>query len=248
MQGPVFICLSKFTSLPHMVLSDPEIKPVASISQVEDDSENEEKNTRPKRGYKKKATKKPDLTRYETLTREDEQEKESLTNFEKTTVQETVMRPEDDPYFLSDISWYPLVICFGPAKASFIPYAKPAYRVFEREMHQNMPWLYWLPDTFFRAPGSDASSVAIALARLGGRVGFMGKLGLDKQGMALLNELKKNRVEIGCVKMDDSASTAVSHMKLTAVRNSLKAKCVRPAAEDSFSNSDIDLDVLKEVT
>lgn len=231
-----------------MVLSDPEIEPVASISQVEDDSENEEKKTRPKRGYKKKATKKPDLTRYETLTREDKQEKESLTNFEKTTVQEAVMRPEDDPYFLSDISWYPLVICFGPAKASFIPYAKPAYRVFEREMHQNMPWLYWLPDTFFRAPGSDASSVAIALARLGGRVGFMGKLGLDKQGMALLNELKKNRVEIGCVKMDDSTSTAVSHMKLTAVRNSLKAKCVRPTAEDSFSNSDIDLDVLKEVT
>lgn len=143
--------------------------------------------------------------------------------------------------------WPPLVICFGPAKASFIPYARPSKRIFDQEIHKEMPDLYWSPDQFFRAPGSAASSVAIALARLDGRVDFMGKLGHDSFGKDIWSELNVYGVQTRCTKIDDSVSTAVSFMKLTSDRDGLKAKCVGSCAEDTFLNSDINLDGLKEV-
>ena len=40
----------------------------------------------------------------------------------------------------------------------------------------------WSPEMFVRAPGGSARSVAIALASLGGKVAFMGKLGSDDYG------------------------------------------------------------------
>jgi sugar/nucleoside kinase (ribokinase family) len=142
----------------------------------------------------------------------------------------------------------PLVICYGPAKASFIPYARPSKRIFDQEMHEAITDLYWSPDQFYRAPGSAASSVAIALARLDGQVEFMGKLGRDSLGKDMWSELKAYDVQMRCTKIDDSSSTAVSFMKLTAAGGRLKAKCVSSCAEDAFLNSDINLDVLKEVS
>ncbi|KAE8813588.1 fructokinase-like 2, chloroplastic [Hordeum vulgare] len=68
------------------------------------------------------------------------------------------------------------------AKYSFIHSGRPANRMVDRETHSRMKDMFWSPDEFVRAPGGSSSNVALALAALGGRVVFMGKLGDDEYG------------------------------------------------------------------
>ncbi|XP_006650283.1 fructokinase-like 2, chloroplastic [Oryza brachyantha] len=139
----------------------------------------------------------------------------------------------------------PLVCCFGPAKYSFIPSGRPANRLINHEIHEGMKDMFWSPDEFVRAPGGSSSNVALALAATGGRVEFMGKLGDDEYGQSILYHLNINGVQTRSVKMDPSALTAMSLMKVTG-RGSLKMSCAKPCAEDSFVQSDINPTVLKE--
>nr|APF31928.1 putative fructokinase 3 [Saccharum spontaneum] len=141
----------------------------------------------------------------------------------------------------------PLVCCFGPAKYSFIPSGRPANRLIDHEIHDRMKDMFWSPDKFVRAPGGSSSNVALALAAIGGRVAFMGKLGDDDYGQSLLYHLNINGVQTRAVCMDPSAPTAVSLMKVRT-EGSLKTNCVKPCAEDCFLQSDINPAVLKEVT
>ena len=143
-------------------------------------------------------------------------------------------------------SLMPLVCCFGPAKYSFIPSRRPANRLIDHEIHDRMKDMFWSPDKFMRAPGGPSSNVALALAAIGGRVAFMGKLGDDEYGQSLLYYLNVNGVQTRAVCMDPSAPTAMSLMKVTS-KGSLKANCVKPCAEDCFLQSDINPAVLKEV-
>ncbi|KAI4968917.1 hypothetical protein ZWY2020_046247 [Hordeum vulgare] len=139
----------------------------------------------------------------------------------------------------------PLVCCFGPAKYSFIPSGRPANRLVDREIHSRMKDMFWSPDEFVRAPGGSSSNVALALAALGGRVVFMGKLGDDEYGQSMLYHLNMNGVQTRAVSLDPSAPTAMSLMKVTS-RGSLNTSCVKSCAEDCFQQSDINPDVLKE--
>ena len=140
----------------------------------------------------------------------------------------------------------PLVCCFGPAKYSFIPSGRPASRLVDHEIHSKMKDMFWSPDQFVRAPGGSSSNVALALAALGSRVVFMGKLGDDEYGQSMLYHLNINGVQTRAVSLDPSAPTVMSLMKVTS-RGSLNANCVKPCAEDCFLQSDINPDVLKEV-
>ncbi|PUZ38039.1 hypothetical protein GQ55_9G165600 [Panicum hallii var. hallii] len=142
-------------------------------------------------------------------------------------------------------SLMPLVCCFGPAKFSFIPSGRPADRLIDHEIHDRMKDMFWSPDEFMRAPGGPSSNVALALAAIGGRVAFMGKLGDDEYGQSLLYHLNVNGVQTRAICMDPSAPTAVSLMKVTS-KGSLKTNCVKPCAEDYFLQSDINPAVLKE--
>ncbi|CAL4926163.1 unnamed protein product [Urochloa decumbens] len=142
-------------------------------------------------------------------------------------------------------SLMPLVCCFGPAKYSFIPSGRPANRLIDHEIHDRMKDMFWSPDKFVRAPGGPSSNVALALAAIGGRVAFMGKLGDDEYGQSLLYHLNVNGVQTRAVCMDPSAPTAMSLMKVTS-KGSLKTNCVKPCAEDCFLQSDINPSVLKE--
>lgn len=142
-------------------------------------------------------------------------------------------------------SWPPLVCCFGAAQHLFIPSGRPADRLIDHKIHDSMKNMFWSPTKYIRAPGGPSSSVAVALAKIGGRVEFMGKLGDDEYGQTMLYYLNENKVQTRSVKLDSSKSTAVSHMKITK-RGSLRLSCVEPCAEDSFLSSEINIDVLKE--
>ncbi|EEE59468.1 hypothetical protein OsJ_11670 [Oryza sativa Japonica Group] len=171
----------------------------------------------------------------------DRQEKISANDLE-SKIAALLLEDTDD----NDINnLIPLVCCFGPAKYSFIPSGRPANRLIDHEIHEGMKDMFWSPDQFVRAPGGSSSNVALALAASGGRVEFMGKLGDDDYGQSTLYHLNVNGVQTRAIKMDPSAFTAMSLMKVTG-RGSLKMSCAKPCAEDCFVQTDINPAVLKE--
>ncbi|XP_020268863.1 fructokinase-like 2, chloroplastic [Asparagus officinalis] len=142
-------------------------------------------------------------------------------------------------------SWPPLVCCFGAAQHAFIPSGRPANRLIDHEIHESKKDMFWSPSKFVRAPGGSSSNVAIALACLGGRVAFMGKLGDDQYGQNFLYHLNVNNVQTRSVVIDTLRPTAVSRMKITK-RGGLRTSCVKPCAEDSLVSSEINIDILRE--
>ncbi|WCJ22093.1 fructokinase-like 2 [Euphorbia peplus] len=141
--------------------------------------------------------------------------------------------------------WPPLVCCFGAAQHAFVPSGRRANRLIDYEIHERMEDALWAPERYVRAPGGSAGSVAIALATLGGKVAFMGKLGDDEYGQSMLYYLNVNNVQTRSVRMDIKRPTAVSQMKI-AKRGRLRMTCVKPCAEDSLTKSEINFEVLKE--
>ena len=142
--------------------------------------------------------------------------------------------------------WPPLVCCFGAAQHAFVPSGRPANRLIDYEIHERKKDAYWAPEKFVRAPGGSAGSVAVALASLGGKVAFMGKLGTDDFGEAMLYYMNVKSVQTRSVRIDAKRATAVSQMKISKTGR-LRMTCVKPCAEDSLSKSEINIDVLKEV-
>ncbi|WJX57433.1 hypothetical protein P8452_42997 [Trifolium repens] len=152
---------------------------------------------------------------------------------------------KDDGEDISDTyGWPPLVCCFGAAQHAFVPSGRPANRLIDHELHERMKDVLWSPEKFVRAPGGCAGSVAIALASLGGKVAFMGKLGDDDYGQAMLYYMNANNVQTRSVSIDSKRATAVSLMKIG--KRKLKLSCARPCAEDCLTKSEINIDVLKE--
>lgn len=141
--------------------------------------------------------------------------------------------------------WPPLVCCFGAAQHAFVPSGRPANRLIDHELHERMKDALWSPEKFVRAPGGCAGSVAIALASLGGKVAFMGKLADDEYGQAMLYYMNANNVQTRSVSIDSKRATGVSLMKIG--KRKLKLSCVKPCAEDCLTKSEINIDVLKEV-
>eukprot|EP00252_Welwitschia_mirabilis_P011984 TRINITY_DN2663_c0_g1_i5.p1 TRINITY_DN2663_c0_g1~~TRINITY_DN2663_c0_g1_i5.p1 ORF type:complete len:491 (-),score=76.21 TRINITY_DN2663_c0_g1_i5:259-1731(-) len=152
---------------------------------------------------------------------------------------------DEDMYALKH-AMPPLVCCLGAAMNEFMP----TVRVSEKQMHPDIysTWkgLQWEPPEFARAPGGPPSNMAIALARMGNRVSFMGKAGDDPFGYDLVYKLNTEKVETRGVKFDFSASTGVSYMKLTRKEGKLVVECLQRCAEDEFLVSDIDASILKE--
>ncbi|AES97072.1 putative fructokinase [Medicago truncatula] len=140
--------------------------------------------------------------------------------------------------------WPPLVCCFGAAQHAFVPSGRPANRLIDHELHERMKDALWSPEKFVRAPGGCAGSVAIALASLGGKVAFMGKLADDEYGQAMLYYMNANNVQTRSVSIDSKRATGVSLMKIG--KRKLKLSCVKPCAEDCLTKSEINIDVLKE--
>jgi hypothetical protein len=151
--------------------------------------------------------------------------------------------------------WPPLVCCFGAPRWEFVP----TVRVSDRQMHpdQYSTWLHlqWEPPEFARAPGSAASNVAIAHTRLGGRAAMLGKVGDDNFGRELVYRMNREGVQTRAIKFDEGTATALAHMKVSfrgredgKGGTKLVAETVKNSAEDSFRKTEINLDVLKEVS
>lgn len=141
--------------------------------------------------------------------------------------------------------WPPLVCCFGAAQQAFVPAGRRANRIINHELRENRKGLMWTPEEFVRAPGGCASDVAVALARLGGKVAFMGKVGDDNFGRSLIYFLNRSNVQTRAIHIDSKRVTAVSQVKLGR-RGGLRITNVKPCAEDCLSKAEISVDILKE--
>lgn len=69
---------------------------------------------------------------------------------------------------------------------------------------------------FLKAPGGAPANVAIAVARLGGKAAFLGKLGDDEFGHMLAGILKENAVCADGINFDKGARTALAFVTLRA--------------------------------
>ncbi|PPD69631.1 hypothetical protein GOBAR_DD33498 [Gossypium barbadense] len=69
---------------------------------------------------------------------------------------------------------------------------------------------------FLKAPGGAPANVAIAVARLGGKASFVGKLGDDEFGHMLADILKQNGVSGDGILFDQGARTALAFVTLRA--------------------------------
>uniref|UniRef100_A0A2P2JCN4 Carbohydrate kinase PfkB domain-containing protein n=3 Tax=Rhizophora mucronata TaxID=61149 RepID=A0A2P2JCN4_RHIMU len=211
----------------------------ASSSLEEEKNENISKRTRrtKKTGdYTEDKGSEPEIT---------DQEDSFVTNVEDESDIDLELDKDDGNDISYTYGWPPLVCCFGAAQHAFVPSGRPANRLIDYEIHEQMKEALWEPEKFIRAPGGSAGSVAIALASLGGKVAFMGKLGDDDYGQTMLYYMNVNNVQTRSVCIDSKRATALSQMKI-AKRGRLRTTCTKPCAEDSLSKSEINIDVLKE--
>ncbi|KAH9727564.1 putative fructokinase-4 [Citrus sinensis] len=69
---------------------------------------------------------------------------------------------------------------------------------------------------FLKAPGGAPANVAVAVARLGGKAAFVGKLGEDEFGRMLAGILEENGVSADGINFDQGARTALAFVTLRA--------------------------------
>src|SRR5436190_23390378 len=69
---------------------------------------------------------------------------------------------------------------------------------------------------FQKAPGGAPANVAVGLARLGHRVGFLGQVGDDDFGHFLAETLRSNAVDVGGLRFSSEARTAIAFVSLLA--------------------------------
>lgn len=68
---------------------------------------------------------------------------------------------------------------------------------------------------FTRAPGGAPANVAVGIARLGGAAAFVGRVGDDDFGHALIEELARNSVDTSAVRCDPEAQTGLAFVGLS---------------------------------
>ncbi len=89
-------------------------------------------------------------------------------------------------------------------------------------------------------PGGAPANVAVSVARNGGLVGFLGKLGEDDFGKLLVNTLKKENVEILCPKLTKDAVTTLAFVSLDENGNRSFTFARKPGADMLLSKADVE--------
>ena len=92
--------------------------------------------------------------------------------------------------------------------------------------------------SFQTIPGGKGANQAVAIARQGGAISMIGRVGNDGFGKELLNKLKENNVNIDHVKEDESCSTGVA--MIIVEKNGQNRIIIVPGANGKVVNEDID--------
>ncbi|EOY04849.1 hypothetical protein QUC31_017055 [Theobroma cacao] len=98
---------------------------------------------------------------------------------------------------------------------------------------------------FLKAPGGAPANVAIAVARLGGKASFVGKLGDDEFGHMLADILKKNGVSEDGILFDHGARTALAFVTLRADGEREFMFYRNPSADMLLKPEELNLDLIR---
>lgn len=93
---------------------------------------------------------------------------------------------------------------------------------------------------YVEAPGGSAANTAVGLARLGLRVGYVGKVADDNEGKFLLNDFKKENVDIKGVAISKTGISGIVYGFIDEEGN--RALYVAPGVNDSLVFEEINLD------
>ncbi|RWW12374.1 hypothetical protein GW17_00023963 [Ensete ventricosum] len=99
---------------------------------------------------------------------------------------------------------------------------------------------------FLKAPGGAPANVAIAVARLGGRCAFLGKLGDDEFGRMLAAILRDNGVDDSGVTFDAGARTALAFVTLRADGEREFMFYRNPSADMLLTEPELNLDLIRK--
>ncbi|RWW66483.1 hypothetical protein BHE74_00026136 [Ensete ventricosum] len=97
---------------------------------------------------------------------------------------------------------------------------------------------------FLKAPGGAPANVAIAVARLGGRAAFVGKLGDDEFGRMLAAIVRENGVDDTGVTFDAGARTALAFVTLRADGEREFMFYRNPSADMLLTAAELNLDLI----
>ncbi|MBA0768355.1 hypothetical protein Gotri_017158 [Gossypium trilobum] len=98
---------------------------------------------------------------------------------------------------------------------------------------------------FLKAPGGAPANVAIAVARLGGKASFVGKLGDDEFGHMLADILKQNSVSGDGILFDQGARTALAFVTLRADGEREFMFYRNPSADMLLKPEELNLDLIR---
>ncbi|KAJ8615842.1 hypothetical protein MRB53_035214 [Persea americana] len=99
---------------------------------------------------------------------------------------------------------------------------------------------------FLKAPGGAPANVAIAVARLGGRSAFVGKLGDDEFGHMLAGILKENGVTSEGILFDKGARTALAFVTLRSDGEREFMFYRNPSADMLLTDSELNLELIRK--
>ncbi|WVZ04057.1 hypothetical protein V8G54_024863 [Vigna mungo] len=98
---------------------------------------------------------------------------------------------------------------------------------------------------FLKAPGGAPANVAIAVARLGGKAAFVGKLGDDEFGHMLAGILKENDVRSDGINFDQGARTALAFVTLRKDGEREFMFYRNPSADMLLTPEDLNLELIR---
>ncbi|XP_010268185.1 PREDICTED: probable fructokinase-1 [Nelumbo nucifera] len=98
---------------------------------------------------------------------------------------------------------------------------------------------------FLKAPGGAPANVAIAVARLGGRSAFVGKLGDDEFGNMLAGILKENGVNGDGILFDKGARTALAFVTLRSDGEREFMFYRNPSADMLLKEQELNLELIR---
>ncbi|XP_047317280.1 probable fructokinase-4 [Impatiens glandulifera] len=124
-----------------------------------------------------------------------------------------------------------LIVCFGEMLIDFVPTVSGVS-------------LAEAPG-FLKAPGGAPANVAIAVARLGGKAAFVGKLGDDEFGQMLAGILKENGVNGDGILFDKGARTALAFVTLRDDGEREFMFYRNPSADMLLTAEELNLDLIR---
>jgi fructokinase len=124
----------------------------------------------------------------------------------------------------------PEIVCLGEALIDIMPLAKGTSILSNGEMRM--------------AAGGAPANVAVGMARLGSRVGFMGKVGADFFGFYLKDILEKNNVNTSHLLFDQKTNTGLAFVTWDEHGDASYLFYRNPSADTMLSPQDIDQEYL----